>query len=647
MRQHINFVTPLYLERMHIIYDFTEYQRLIRQRRKEAASKNETNGGEAEKAKANDTNPDAAKKAKPEDTDPDPAENETAEPVSVPALSKSDASEDVRYFFEKAKISTGPVGSGSRVFAKYLLTHCEINKYDDRGLQFKQALGRLDAPVGDQKIDVVFTIAGAPLNDVTRILESSGDQRFRLMSVDPAVIPAMNQVFKLRLNKTDFQKKYEGGNLISTIGSWAFLIASRDVSNAVISQTLGELDKAKDEIRREMDLEEEEFELSEFNFYETYKIGQSGSRWRGVRNLLMFLAFVAVVSTIVTSSTSWFISNINKASKYRELTRVYEEALEENWTIKWPESSEDGFPRPVIHEDQKEIVSNLVKGTSELSGLAISVRQAYSDGGLLFHHRSQFLDSVDDIRAVLRKHLARRLNEYYANYGEYEAVELRHFFTAGYLSTEDYDRLERKFGSGRRASEPFRKETIFADEKLTRNRILGGLPSGQTPRIFISYRRDDSKFAVGRIRERLIGAFGKDVVFQDLDIPVGRDFREYIEQEVLRCDVFLAIIGTEWASIMRERRHDTQNDYLRAELETALNPDRDSPVVVPVLLAPAQIPYEEELPLSIRGISYLQAVPVRTDPDFHSSVTKLIGSICETLEIENVSISEDNGEPKS
>lgn len=44
-------------------------------------------------------------------------------------------------------------------------------------------------------------------------------------------------------------------------------------------------------------------------------------------------------------------------------------------------------------------------------------------------------------------------------------------------------------------------------------------------KIFISYRRADSTYLIGRIRDRLIAAFGPQTVFRDLDdIPAGADF---------------------------------------------------------------------------------------------------------------------------
>ncbi|MFN8531910.1 MAG: toll/interleukin-1 receptor domain-containing protein, partial [Anaerolineae bacterium] len=64
-------------------------------------------------------------------------------------------------------------------------------------------------------------------------------------------------------------------------------------------------------------------------------------------------------------------------------------------------------------------------------------------------------------------------------------------------------------------------------------------------RIFISYRRDDSGMAAGRIYDHLVSKFGGDALFMDVaSIDGGDDFVETIERAVSGCDVLVAVIGT-------------------------------------------------------------------------------------------------------
>lgn len=138
------------------------------------------------------------------------------------------------------------------------------------------------------------------------------------------------------------------------------------------------------------------------------------------------------------------------------------------------------------------------------------------------------------------------------------------------------------------------------------------------PRIFISYRRQDSSNMTGRIHDRLVREFGDRNVFRDVyDIPAGSDFRAILNKEVSQCNIFLAIIGPQWVDVtdsQGNRRLDNPNDFVRIEVESALKNPRT--LVIPVLVKNANMPVEEDLPESLRDLCYRNAVKVRTDPDF-------------------------------
>lgn len=144
--------------------------------------------------------------------------------------------------------------------------------------------------------------------------------------------------------------------------------------------------------------------------------------------------------------------------------------------------------------------------------------------------------------------------------------------------------------------------------------------------VFISYRRDDSADITGRIYDRLIEHFSRDIVFKDVDsIPLGIDFRQHLEKVLSQCRVLIAVVGDEWmGSEQGKRRIDDPRDHVRLELELALN--RNIPVI-PVLVRKATIPAEEALPSSLRSLAYRNGIQVRTDPDFHADVDRLIKGI--------------------
>ena len=122
-------------------------------------------------------------------------------------------------------------------------------------------------------------------------------------------------------------------------------------------------------------------------------------------------------------------------------------------------------------------------------------------------------------------------------------------------------------------------------------------------RIFISYRRDDSRGYAGRLQGDLSRRYSEEHVFRDVEIPPGADFGQYITSLVDKCNVVLAIIGPGWLDARDregERRIDNPEDWVRLEIERALA--RDGVEVIPVLVDGARLPPREELPESLLAL---------------------------------------------
>ena len=145
-------------------------------------------------------------------------------------------------------------------------------------------------------------------------------------------------------------------------------------------------------------------------------------------------------------------------------------------------------------------------------------------------------------------------------------------------------------------------------------------------KIFLSYRREDSAGVAGRIYDRLRVPFGPDSVFFDVDsVPFGVDFQEHIESVLSHCDVFLAVIGPDWAGqINTGRRIDDARDWVRIEVEAALK--RGLPVI-PVLIDHTRMPSEADLPPSLARLARRNALSVDQGRDFHVHVDRLIRGI--------------------
>lgn len=147
-------------------------------------------------------------------------------------------------------------------------------------------------------------------------------------------------------------------------------------------------------------------------------------------------------------------------------------------------------------------------------------------------------------------------------------------------------------------------------------------------KVFISYRRDDSRKDAGRIYDSLVKAFDRQSIFKDVDsIPLGKDFRGVLREAVAKCDVLIAIIGINWLDTRDNdgnRRLDNPDDFVRIEIESAL---QRGITVIPVLVDNARMPNADELPSTLQDLAFRNAINVRDDPDFHRDVKRLIEGI--------------------
>lgn len=149
-----------------------------------------------------------------------------------------------------------------------------------------------------------------------------------------------------------------------------------------------------------------------------------------------------------------------------------------------------------------------------------------------------------------------------------------------------------------------------------------------TGRIFISYRRNDSQYATDRIYERLAAHFGVGGVFMDIDdIPMGVNFRDYIDEQIGTSDIVIAIIGDHWLNARDQDgnlRLQNPNDFVRLEIEAAI---KQNIRLIPVFIGGVQSLPEKKLPDSLKPLNLINATRIRRSKDFLPDVDKLIKGI--------------------
>src|SRR5687768_2533393 len=157
--------------------------------------------------------------------------------------------------------------------------------------------------------------------------------------------------------------------------------------------------------------------------------------------------------------------------------------------------------------------------------------------------------------------------------------------------------------------------------------------------IFISYRKDDSKWNTQFLYDRLSHYFSSRAIFKDFNtIKPGDDYRQVINQALKKCHVLLVIIGKNWVNSKDEnglRRLENPEDLLRIEIETALARNIR---VIPILYDNITMPSKALLPESLWPLTLRQSVSI-SETNFDYDIKHLAEAI------KNKRIDEDRTQP--
>lgn len=162
-------------------------------------------------------------------------------------------------------------------------------------------------------------------------------------------------------------------------------------------------------------------------------------------------------------------------------------------------------------------------------------------------------------------------------------------------------------------------------------------------RVFISYRRAANAWAVERLRQELVNAFGeRNIFFDNHTITGGEAWSRTIDEAIKNASAVLVVFCREWygerpprADVAAgtgpetpgapgQRRIDDPTDKLRIEVELALEYGRP---VIPVIIDRSAPPQPQDLPESIRAICDLQFLRLDIGDNTERQIDRLVTDI--------------------
>jgi hypothetical protein len=151
--------------------------------------------------------------------------------------------------------------------------------------------------------------------------------------------------------------------------------------------------------------------------------------------------------------------------------------------------------------------------------------------------------------------------------------------------------------------------------------------------IFLSYRRDNSGWAAGRIYGHLQQVFNGNIFFDYDSIKPGSHWLNAIDQALDDCIVQIVVIGQDWATLTKpgasQPRIMESGDMVAHEVRVAL---RKKVITIPLLIDGGPMPQKQELPWGLKKLPMRNGVNLTQD-NFFAKMDVIVDRIIELLEM--------------
>lgn len=388
LREKINYVSPLYMERLHIIC------------KKNWLEKRKVSGDLGKISMKND---------------------------------------DLKRLFNNSKISIGEVGSGTRVVGSYLLKILDASPDEIYSYGQKEGLNALKK----DSINVFMAIVGAPLSQYVDLLQE--DSEYCLIGISPTLIVEINNRFSTNYRVSDFKSKYPPYQNINTIGSYSYLISSKDVDERINIEMLRRIAQIAKPIKANLELDSWKhlkFQLDEIDFHSGVDSRETDIKMEMYKSLGLFVISILISSFFAVWILIWIFSSIKLAKYFRHITRVYKNFYPPTVEIDKDESSVFLGQLPEHGSNQ---INELIVGIDHLRKLKTEVREDYETGGISEGHFRNLLVStqqaLEEFRSALTRAITNDVKQNNKNSSYLSEKTISNFFSSSFLDKDQYQML--------------------------------------------------------------------------------------------------------------------------------------------------------------------------------------------------------------
>ncbi len=341
----------------------------------------------------------------------------------------------------KKGVSIGPVGSGTNVLTSMIINELRQNDTSWTFNTFDESTEEAFASLKDKKTGIMFTVAGAPIPEVTELLQ---DSTFAIMPIDPSFILQLNKSYNHNFRITNFNTKYNDTQIhkATTIGSYAYLVSSKDVPGHVIAKVLQMLEQAKPRIKEKLDLKaDEEAQLEEFNFWKNYTMVQEHEEVAFAKDLILFLITTVTSTIFFMWLFIWIVSNLKMARYFRRGTQLYAGFVPKHSNTEMVANENSDIDIALV-DDQKGLVRKLIHALNGYYMMKEAIVKDYETGGITESHFRGLISSTDGTVEELQGMLARRIFWLIHNSNAMELEIIRKYYVVGFIKRERFLEME-------------------------------------------------------------------------------------------------------------------------------------------------------------------------------------------------------------